>query len=272
MSYFKLNRQISKKINKLEKYLNTEATYSEFVELKHLETLVNFFLILMKRYKNMDIICIPNIDLAIFDYPNYRSTIMIELASNIKSDYMMNVPSNIIDELNKCNKNKKQFVIIVLIIRIKERQIDHANLIIIDLYNNTIERFEPYGQSLPTIPNYTFYEKIIFNNLITFKDKYLGKKFKYIGPSEISPLYGIQSKVEFTEEGKKHISLRDLCLIWSIMYLHLRVLNPHLKPNKIVKILLNYSIDKLRELTYKYIKFIKDTLKKTYNNNNNDTI
>ena len=46
------------------------------------------------------------------------------------------------------------------------------------------------------------------------------------------------------------------------MYLHLRVLNPNLKPNKIVKILLSYSIDKLKELAFKYIKFIKDTLKK----------
>ena len=45
------------------------------------------------------------------------------------------------------------------------------------------------------------------------------------------------------------------------MYLHLRILNPHLKPDKIVKILLDYSMDELKDISYKYIKFIKNTLK-----------
>ena len=259
-NYYKFNRQIAKKINKLEKYLNIEATYNEFIEIKYLQTLINFFLILIKRYKNMNIICIPNIGISSSNNKNYRSTFIINLQSTMKIDYIMDIPNNMQNELDKCNKNKKQFVIVVLAIIIKEIMLEHANIIIIDLYNNTIERFEPYGQSLPMIPNRIFYEKIIYNNIIIFKDKYLGKNFKYIRPAEISPLYGIQSKVEFTEEGKKYTKLRDLCLIWSIMYLHLRVLNPNLKPDKIVKILLNYSFDKLQELAYKYIKFIKDIL------------
>ena len=260
-SYRYLNRQISKKIKKLDKYLHDKATYDEFIDIKQGETLIKLFLILMKKDSNIDIICIPNIGSYYSKLSDsMRSTLIIELSNNMESDYIMSIPINMKDELNKCKKKKKQFIIITLLINFRG-VFEHLNVIIIDLYNNTIERFEPYGQSLPTISNYRLYEKIIYNNLIYFKNNYLDSKFKYIYPSEISPVIGIQSKAEFTEKGRKCKCLHNLCLIWSIMYLHLRILNPHLKPDKIVKILLDYSMDELKDISYKYIKFIKNTLK-----------
>ena len=52
--------------------------------------------------------------------------------------------------------------------------------------------------------------------------------FKYIPPSSYEPKEGLQGRLD---------AFSGLCVTWSILYLHYRVLNPDVPPKKLVNYL-----------------------------------
>ena len=127
----------------------------------------------------------------------------------------------------------------------------HANMIIIDLYEKTVERFDPHGS------------RTCFDDLSIKKSKYIDQKittlfqkkilkliglskFNFLPPSLISPLYGIQTKDSDSHGG--------MCVTISMMYLHMRILNPDKHQNKIVKYFINMGRKKLKKVILKYAK------------------
>lgn len=151
------------------------------------------------------------------------------------------------NELNKCMV--KRLVPISLEIIVPGVG-THANIIIIDTKNKTVELFEPHGarsnkSELESISRAYFK---VSKNVHKFVRMNL-PEFTYIPPSKYEPTDGLQVRFD---------GLSGLCVTWSILYLHYRILNPDLKPKKLLEYL-----DKTftRKKILKYTRYVEDILK-----------
>ena len=111
--------------------------------------------------------------------------------------------------LLKCLQLDKRYIVFFLRLKIKDSY--HANMMIIDTQNKTIERFEPQGSQ------HDFYD----NELVDEKIKaYMNKndmllKYEYIGPKDFCP-YGVQDIIEeFTVD---KYQMTGFCKTWSFLY------------------------------------------------------
>ena len=76
--------------------------------------------------------------------------------------------------------------------------------------------------------------------------------FKYLSPKDLSPYMGVQSHAD---------AYCGMCVTISMMYLHLRILNPDISQKKLVKFLIKRDKKKLRSMILKYAKHVENTLK-----------
>jgi hypothetical protein len=78
------------------------------------------------------------------------------------------------------------------------------------------------------------------------------KKYKYISPKDLYNGPGIQQKVG--------LDYNDTCLPICMMYLHMRIINPNVKPQKIIKYFLKKPKEELENKILKYIKYMERKL------------
>lgn len=156
------------------------------------------------------------------------------------------------------NKNgNKRFFFIFLIITIKD--INHANILIGDYKNNTIEHFETYGLLFSS-----YYKNDLLEEELTWSTG-----MKYIKSDEFLPNIAFQALSDNKMiENKKHGDIDGFCLAWCVWYLECRLLNPDINPkdlvNKLMKIISksdNSFIEHIRnyanKLTKEKVKILK---------------
>jgi hypothetical protein len=124
----------------------------------------------------------------------------------------------------------------------------HANIIIYDFNNFTIERFDPYGDTVK-------YD----NNLDEILEEELSWNtgFKYLKPSNYMPVAGFQTvSDELNPYKQKSGDFGGYCLAWCIWYLEHRILNKNIKPEElVVKIIKKLSSPPINENTFmEYIR------------------
>lgn len=239
----------------LKEYLNDEISKgpnansgSIDYHYQHYDNIYNYFYITFLNIQQFKILCIPNF---ILEYNDYVVRTALAYDLKLSKLHMAKKMKSSINKCDKCRKQKKaRFIFFTFIIMPDEKEeITHANIIVIDLIKKTIERFEPFGHTSSN-------KKILEQIDELFKNKILGKldldDYSYISPSKISPRLGIQYKAD---------SYNGMCITISMMYLHLRILNPDIKQRKIVNYLLKKSKKKLKEMILKYAKHIEFTLK-----------
>ena len=160
------------------------------------------------------------------------------------------IPNDLIKELQKCKT--KRFIYIYFFIYWEKALTSHANMILIDTVNKTIERYEPHGHSLKFDKKKTILEGVD-NKFNTKLLNYIGlKNYTYISPIEISPKLGVQLKSDAYD---------GMCLTYSIMYLQLRIMNPDVDQKEIIKYLLKKSRNEIYNIILRYAKYIEDKLK-----------
>jgi len=126
----------------------------------------------------------------------------------------------------------------------------HMNIILIDSKKKTIELFEPHGNrgkdsELESVSQAYFK---VAQNVERFFRLYF-PRFTFIPPSDYERKEGVQMNLD---------AYSGLCVTWTILYLHYRILNPDVPR----KLLLRY-IERRFTRTYmlRYVKFIEDMLK-----------
>ena len=160
-------------------------------------------------------------------------------------------PEVSIDLFNQMIKKcKKRFVAVSVQLIVEGKPGTHANMLVIDTKKKIVELFEPHGKRS---------EQTTMDSLegaYNISDKLLKKYFhkffpdyKYISPQDYLPSYGFQAKID---------AYSGLCVTWSTMYLHYRVLNPELTSKEITKHI-KKKVDK--EFLLKYAKYIEETVK-----------
>ena len=182
-----------------------------------------------------------------------------------------------------CIKNKKKFIIIPLFLRWDDGVNAHANLLIIDIKNKTIERFEPYGKYVGDNNNSEYYVQLDFDN--KFKSiikKNIFKEYKYYSPFEYCPIIGFQKKEEDNiklKKGTAKINFKDpggFCASWILWYANLRFEYPKMKREELIKKgtqIISKNKSSFRTFIRNYSEFINkkrsNILRKIVNNFNN---
>jgi ankyrin repeat protein len=182
--------------------------------------------------------------------------------------YMTNFDSLLLSILNK----DTQFIVIPLGIEIAEGS--HANIIIIDKNNKTIERFEPNGSNHPR--NF-YYNPILLDNLLKNKFESLLNNYKYLKPSNYLPTVGLQLLEIINDNKCKNIGdPNGYCAVWCVWYTNYRLMNPDVKPNKLINELINNiklsnkSFKNIIRNFSKKIVILRDDILNKYNKNIND--
>ena len=154
---------------------------------------------------------------------------------------------NFMEELNKCMDHR----LIPISLEIVVPNVGtHANVIIIDTKKKTVELFEPHGarsneSELESISRAYFK---VSKNVHKFVRMNL-PDFTYIPPSKYEAEDGLQVRLD---------AFSGLCVTWSILYLHYRILNPDLNPKKLMEYLdKTFTIKKI----LRYTRYVEEILK-----------
>ena len=204
----------------------------------------------LDNVKEFKIVCIPNYT---FEYYNEKNQKIVDKTSSMidlyeKKNYF---PSNMISAIENCIFNNARLIYFTLQIKKTSSFFTHANIVIIDTLNKTIERFEPYGQ--PIFYNNKIVDDIFINYVINYLKL---NNYKYIKPESISSKIGIQRKAD---------AYCGMCVTISMMYLLLRILNVNTPQKDIIKYFLKFSSKELRVKILKFAKYVEKTLKKKSN-------
>jgi len=139
-----------------------------------------------------------------------------------------------------------EFIILKLTI-VGAQNLNHANIIIYDVVNKIIERFDPYG----TVP---FIDSGSINLFLQsfFKD-YIPDA-TYLSPEDVSK--GISFQVFSDENNDSNHAVNDpngFCMAWCIWYIEMRYKNKNMPPNILVKKTI-YQINKFENKFKDYIR------------------
>jgi hypothetical protein len=150
-------------------------------------------------------------------------------------------------QLRQCMKIKR---FIPIIINIQSFPHNHANIILIDTKLNQIELFEPHGDYINNSSRdyiYRFKFKILRNY---FKDKLKGYKF-------INAVKYIKGRsFQIKNDPNRH---SGFCIMWVILYVHYRVLNPDVP----LSVLIKYLDKKVKtNFLLRYAKYVEEQIKK----------
>jgi len=141
-------------------------------------------------------------------------------------------------------KNDKRFACVFISV-ITDTYL-HANILIYDLKNKTVERFEPYGNIMGTNMNIDdiLEEELTWNTGL-----------RYIRPEEYLPFASFQMiSDENNTDYQKAGDFGGFCLAWSIWYLENRLMNPDVEQKSLVKKLIN----KINSHDIKFIEYIRN--------------
>ena len=176
------------------------------------------------------------------DFSNYE--ISSDLKS-IKNDIFYSKAKEFSEDLLDCVKRGDNLIAIPLSLKLEKDNAGHANMLIYRPFDKTIERIEPYGQTIDSRKLYSKTYNAVLKRMFEEEMKPYLKEYtpKFIPSDQVCPsLRGFQSLESSlaggTEEGI------GFCGMWSLFMLELLFLNPTLPTSEIIKIALNISKNK----------------------------
>jgi len=156
------------------------------------------------------------------------------------------------DYLKECLENSKRLSVIPLKL-LDSTGLGHANVLIYDKVNNTLERFEPHGQVSLSV----FHPDLLDRSLpAMFQKRVTDRPIKYLSPQAFCPVKGPQliEEIEREKLGIRFASGKGLCSVWSFIYANLRLSHPN-KTNVEVMDYINSKVGK-DETLYRYAENI----------------
>jgi len=135
----------------------------------------------------------------------------------------------------------------------QEENLLHANMLIYNFLNKTIEYFEPYGNhKTDSTLHKILKEELCWNT-----------GFKYLAPEDYLPVASFQYLAfENNEYELKPGDFGGFCMAWCFWYLEHRILNPVIDPKRLVQKL----IDKILKGKYNLVEYIRNYANTFYRN------
>ena len=120
---------------------------------------------------------------------------------------------------------KQDYSFSFLSIRLPEGGL-HANVILYDFTKNTVERFDPYGNTIYIDPNLDdiLEEELTWNTGLS-----------YLSPAQYMPVSGLQTLSDETNSlNQKNGDFGGYCLAWCIWYIEHRINNPSISQKDLI--------------------------------------
>ena len=253
----------SKRLSRVNKNLDSFITINDFLDnelslgpranpgrisyhFQNYENINNYINILIKDLGFNKVICLSDFSVKFSKNTIIRNSIVY----SVDHEELI-IPYDLINEIQKC-KNNSRFIYINLILSWENRNLGHANMMLIDIENKTIERYEPYGKTI-------LYDnkKIIVKGIDSKFNKnilsYLGlDNYKYLSPVKFSPVIGVQKKADvFT----------GMCVTYCVMYLQLRMMNPDVAQVEIIKYMKKKPKNEIISIILRYARYIENNIK-----------
>lgn len=205
--------------------------------------------------KYFDVILLRNLQ------TNNSLTKMCPLKSTYITDYFITldfvnftykIPEILKMSIESCKITNTRFYVIPLRLNLNYKSA-HSNLIIVDTQFNTIEFFEPHGNKFAgseyELP-YSIEKHIQYLIQKLFPIKSLFYKFKNVQNSCLRGLQTLQNLVNPTS---------GYCLAWSLLFIHLRILNLVYETNYIIDYLRKNTPEQLDLYIRRYIGYLENT-------------
>ena len=148
-------------------------------------------------------------------------------------------------EIKSCIKKGFRFICLDVDLRLAVG--GHANIILIDTKQKTIELFEPHGGKDKQESGWYKDISSIFQDY--FENEF--PNYTYVPPHKIMGVSGPQGRKSVTGINN------GLCMSWCSLYLHYKLLNPEIPSKVIVKRLIQLNQTFLR----KYLQYVEDVIK-----------
>ena len=201
-----------------------------------------YFIYLSSKYKNLYIPKLNKNELNNYDI-DYPWLIIYEKEASEKEKFKIYTNLNL--NINNIRREKKYDYAILFLGQLLENNLKHANIILYDFKNLSIERFEPYGNDG------------IENEIDDFLEETLtwNTGMKYLKPSEYLPKPGYQLlSNEYDNENQKHGDFGGFCLGWCIWYIEHRIKNNNIDPITLNK----KTLEKMLRLDNSIVEFIRN--------------
>lgn len=145
-----------------------------------------------------------------------------------------------------------KFILLKLTI-LSDKNFNHANMLIYDIENKYVERFDPYGKV-------NFYESKQIDELLRsfFKDYF--PDIKYVSPAELTN--GISFQIFSDERNNNNYVENDptgFCVAWCLWYVEMRMKNNKIEPKSLIKRTIrhiNKSEDKFKDYIRNYSNYL----------------
>jgi hypothetical protein len=208
------------------------AIYAHNLDKKYPELLIPKYIKTTIGNKTCDM-CLDVPDTFLNDYLNFPWLVVW----NRHDNYWIHPYLNEI--INSTRREKKyDYAVLFLSVKLKSGGL-HASLILYDFKRNTIERFDPYGNTMLIDDNIDdiFEEELTWNTGLT-----------YLKPKDFQPVSGFQTiSNENNVYNQKLGDFGGYCLAWTCWYLEHRLINTKIDPktliSKTIKKMINSKIN-----------------------------
>jgi hypothetical protein len=259
---------------KITIYPELIVNYKNILISTYTSDIINIFfglLYINKMFKNVATILNiinKNDDLFYYDSKNIKNFQL--LWKNYK---LLNVFENLGEKINYYMQNDYSHFILTIGIEIYINDLyqGHSNVLIFDLKNKKVERFEPYGHE----PNFFKYDDALFDLSLKNFIKTIDVNFKYVSPKDYALKIGFQTME--VNETESYVGDPDgYCSAWCLFWTVLKIQHPSITSQKLFILIIREVMNK--GITYKsLIRFfcynitdIRDTFLKTIDININD--
>ncbi len=159
--------------------------------------------------------------------------------------------------VSKLSKDSKIRFIMIKISLIVSIQFTHANMIMIDLKDNSVRRFEPYG--INAVNDEEYLDNYLKENI----SEALNKKVKYYRPNDYLEITKFQSvSNDNVNEYRKSGDPMGYCLAWCLWYVELKVNNPDIPEIDLINTASKKILKYYKTSNNPYLSFIRDYSRK----------
>jgi len=223
------------------------AIYAHHLDKKYPELLIPKYIKTTIGNKTCDM-CLDVPDTFLNDYLNFPWLVIW----NRHDNYWIHPYLNEI--INSTRRERKyDYAVLFLSIKLKSGGL-HASLILYDFKRNTIERFDPYGNTMLIDDNIDdiFEEELTWNTGLT-----------YLKPKDFQPVSGFQTiSNENNVYNQKLGDFGGYCLAWTCWYLEHRLINTKIDP----KTLISKTIKKMINSKINFNEYIRNYANELNNN------
>lgn len=174
-----------------------------------------------------------------------------------KDRHLYYIHKDLFTIIEKLSHDKKLRFIMIKISLIVSTEFTHANMIIIDLKDNSVRRFEPYGIS--DVNDEEYLDTLLKDNI----SNALNKKVKYYRPNDYLEITKFQSvSNDHMNDYRKSGDPMGYCLAWCLWYVELKINNPDILEIELIDNASKKIIKYYKKSNNPYLSFIRDYSRK----------